>query len=90
MICSNSHSIRKSKKMQYVTTAQEAAALLSSEMHSTDEFRHDVKIKDVTVVGSMRCSEHEAKAARAHATLHFPGKVLCCTLRLAKERSKLI
>lgn len=75
--------------MQYVTTAQEAA-LLSSEMHSTDEFRHDVKIKDVTVVGSMRCSEHEAKAARAHATLHFPGKVLCCTLRLAKERSKLI
>ena len=89
MLCSNSHSIRKSKKMQYVTTAQEAA-LLSSEMHSTDEFRHDVKIKDVTVVGSMRCSEHEAKAARAHATLHFPGKVLCCTLRLAKERSKLI
>ena len=75
--------------MQYVTTAQEAA-LLSSEMHSTDEFRHDVKIKDVTVVGSVRCSEHEAKAARAHATLHFPGKVLCCTLRLAKERSKLI
>jgi hypothetical protein len=49
-----------------------------------------VKIKDVTVVGSMRCSEHEAKAARAHANLHFPGKVLCCTLRLAKERSKLI
>jgi len=89
MLCSNSHSIRKSTKMQYVTTAQEAA-LLSSEMHSTDEFRHNVKIKDVTVVGSMRCSEHEAKAARAHANLHFPGKVLCCTLRLVKERSKLI
>ena len=75
--------------MQNVTTAQEAA-LLSAEMHSADEIRHDMKIIDVTVVGSLRCSEHEAKAARAHANSHFPGKVLCCTLRLAKDMAKLL
>jgi len=35
---------KKPKKMRYVTTAQEAA-LFSAEMHSTDEIRHNVKLK---------------------------------------------
>ena len=64
----------EAKKMRHVTTAQEAALLLAS-MELTDEIRHNVKLKDVAAVGSVRCTEHEVKAARKHANLHFPGKL---------------
>ena len=64
----------EAKKMRHVTTAQEAAFLLAN-MESTDEVKHNVKLKDVAVIGGVRCTEYEVKAARKHANAHFPGKL---------------
>ena len=64
------------KRKRFVTKPQEAAEEIVADMTPTDLVLEDVPLDDVTEVGSVRCSEYEAREARLHAEMHFPGKLV--------------
>ena len=63
------------KRRRWTTTAEEAGLVFAG-MTRTGTVMPDVGFSDVSVIGSVRCTEHDTKAARALALEHFPGKVL--------------
>ena len=63
------------KCRRWTTTAEEADLVFAG-MTRTGTVMPDVGLSEVSVIGSVRCTEHDAKAARALASEHFPGRVL--------------
>ena len=60
------------KRKRFVTKPQEAEEIVA-DMTDTDLVLEDIRLGDVTEVGSLRCGEYEAKEARLHAETYFPG-----------------
>ena len=62
----------KSKAKRWITYGQEAKAM-AIELEPTLESRFNVPLASVTVLGDVRCTMYEAKAARVHASSNCAG-----------------